>query len=106
MTKPKTKAKQEQVVAGRLASLGNPTRLRVYKLLVRAGPTGINVGGLQKRLGIPPSTLAHHLAALKEADLISQNRRGREITSIANYGVMGDLVDYLTDQCCVGLEDV
>lgn len=106
MVKSKTEVKQEQIAAERLASLGNPTRLRVYKLLVKAGHTGINVGGLQERLGIPPSTLAHHLAALKEAELISQNRRGREITSTANYGIMGDLVDYLTDQCCVGLEEL
>lgn len=97
---------QEQVVAERLASLGNPTRLQVYKLLVKAGAEGLNVGGLQERLQIPPSTLAHHLAALKQADLIIQNRRGREVTSTANYGVMGDLVDYLTDQCCVGLEKI
>jgi len=100
----KSKDKQEQAVAARLASLGNPTRLRVYKLLVKAGPAGINVGGLQERLGIPPSTLAHHLSALKQADLISQNRSGREVTSTANYGIMGDLVDYLTEQCCAGLE--
>jgi DNA-binding transcriptional ArsR family regulator len=100
----KSKAMREQMVAERLASLGNATRLRVYKLLVKAGPAGINVGGLQERLRIPPSTLAHHLSTLKQADLISQNRRGREVTSTANYSVMGDLVDYLTDQCCVGLE--
>jgi ArsR family transcriptional regulator, arsenate/arsenite/antimonite-responsive transcriptional repressor len=101
---PAIEPKTEDLAARRLASLGNRTRLRLYKLLVKAGPVGLNVGDLQGRLGVPPSTLAHHLSTLAQAGLIIQNRRGREVTSTANYGVMTGLVTYLADQCCVGLK--
>ncbi len=95
----------EDLAAQRLASLGNRTRLRLYKLLVKSGPEGLNVGELQNRLGVPPSTLAHHLSTLTLAGLIIQTRHGREKTSTVNYEVMTALVHYLTDQCCVGLTD-
>ena len=36
-----------------LAQLGNPTRLDIYRLLVRAGPDGMNIGDIQTRLGVP-----------------------------------------------------
>lgn len=93
----------EVQAARRLAALGNRTRLRLFKLLVKAGHGGLNVGDLQRHLGVAPSTLAHHLATLARADLIAQNRQGREIISTANYRSMNALTAYLTDQCCVGV---
>ena len=94
----------EEQAALRLSALGNPTRLRLFRLLVRAGPKGLNVGDLQRLLGVPGSTLAHHIAALVKADLLLQERRGREVICAANYGVMNGLVAYLTEQCCAGVE--
>ena len=47
--------KLEQV-AKQLEALGNPTRLQVYRLLVRAGDAGCPVGRIQERLDIPAST--------------------------------------------------
>ena len=52
---------QEEQAANGLAALGNRTRLRLYKLLVKAGAVGLNVGDIQSRIKIPASTLAHHL---------------------------------------------
>jgi ArsR family transcriptional regulator len=86
-----------------LAALGNPTRLRLFRLLVRAGPDGLNVGELQQLLEIPASTLAHHLATLARAGLVIQERRGREVICTASYGTMNELMTYLTDQCCTGV---
>lgn len=83
-----------------LSALGNESRLRIYRLLVRAGPEGLSVGAVQSRLAIPASTLAHHLAALRNAGLIGQRRKGRMITNSANYAAMDGLVDYLTEACC------
>ncbi len=97
-----TPANEEQA-ARRLAALGNRTRLRLFKLLVKAGPGGLNVGDLQRHLEVPASTLAHHLATLARADLVLQSRQGREIISTANYQSMNALTAYLTDQCCVGV---
>ena len=93
----------ESQAARELAALGNPTRLRVFKLLVKAGPDGLNVGDLQRLTGVPGSTLAHHLATLAHAQLVMQERRGREVISTASFHAMHALVAYLTDQCCEGV---
>ena len=83
-----------------LESLGNPTRLSVYQTLVRAGPDGLAVGQLQARLGIPASTLSHHIAHLMRNNLVSQQREGRVLRCTANYAAMNALLDFLTRECC------
>lgn len=83
-----------------LAALGNENRLRIYRLLVRAGRDGLNVGDVQERLGIPASTLSHHIGALREAGLVAQRREGRAIINSANYDSMDALLGYLTEECC------
>lgn len=60
--------------AARLEALGNPTRLKIYRMLVRAGDPGLSVGKLQSRLSIPASTLSHHLKTLIIVGLVSQER--------------------------------
>jgi ArsR family transcriptional regulator, arsenate/arsenite/antimonite-responsive transcriptional repressor len=86
-----------------LDALGNVKRLAIYRLLVRAGDDGLAVGDVQRALGIPASTLSHHVAWLGRAGLVTQERQGREIRCRADYGVMHALVDFLTDSCCVGV---
>ena len=95
----------EQKAADALAALGNRTRLRAFKLLVRAGREGTNVGTLQKHLGIPATTLAHHLATLTQAGLVDQERRGREVICTANYRAVNDVLAYVKAECCAGLQD-
>lgn len=92
------------MAADALAALGNRTRLRVFKLLVRAGTDGTNVGTIQRMLGVPATTLAHHLGTLTEAGLVGQERRGREVICTANYRVVSDLLDYVKAECCAGLD--
>ena len=91
---------KEDRAAQMLAALGNGSRLRIYRLLVRAGPAGLPVGEIQRQLDIPSSTLTHHIAALRQADLVQQRRKGREIFSFANYDNIDGLVAYLTEECC------
>jgi ArsR family transcriptional regulator len=95
----------EQKAADALAALGNRTRLRIFKLLVRAGREGTNVGTLQRHLGIPATTLAHHLATLTNASLVEQERRGREVICTANYKAVNDVLAYVKAECCAGLEN-
>ena len=95
----------EHKAADALAALGNRTRLRVFKLLVRAGREGTNIGTLQRHLEIPPTTLAHHLATLTQAGLMEQERRGREVICTANYKAVNDVLAYVKAECCAGLED-
>jgi DNA-binding transcriptional ArsR family regulator len=94
----------EQNAADAMAALGNRTRLRIFKLLVRAGRDGTNIGTLQRHLGIPATTLAHHLATLTQSGLLQQERRGREVICTANYKAVNDVLAYVKAECCAGLE--
>ncbi len=83
-----------------LESLGNDTRLSIFRMLVRAGPNGLPVGKLQTRLKIPGSTLSHHVARLVKHDLVAQCREGRVLRCTANYAKMNQLLGFLTKECC------
>ena len=82
-----------------LEKLGNPTRLEIFRLLVRAGAKGLAVGELQAHLNIPASTLSHHVAQLVNVGLVSQEREGRVLRCQPNFALMGTLVAYLTEEC-------
>lgn len=86
--------------AARLEALGNPTRLRIYRALVRAGQAGMPVGRLQERLKIPPSTLSHHIKTLVSVGLVAQVRESTTLVCHANYDAMQRLVDFLVAECC------
>lgn len=86
--------------AARLEALGNPTRLEIYRTLVKAGDDGLAVGALQSRLDIAGSTLSHHLKSLVVVGLVSQVRAGTTLICRANYDLMHALVGYLVDECC------
>jgi len=94
---------REQRAADALAALGNRTRLRVSSFLVRAGREGANVGAIQRVLGTPATTLAHHLSTLAQAGLIDQERRGREVICTANFKAVNDVLSYVKAECCAGV---
>jgi DNA-binding transcriptional ArsR family regulator len=83
-----------------LEALGNATRLQVYRSLVRAGDGGLPVGRLQETLGIPASTLSHHLQRLIATGLVTQERQATTLICRANYPAMSSLVGFLVDECC------
>ena len=87
--------------AKQLEALGNPTRLQLYRALVRAGDPGLPVGRLQEKLGIAASTLSHHLHRLMLTGLVTQERQATTLICRANYAAMDRLVGYLVDECCV-----
>ncbi len=88
-------------VAKQLEALGNPTRLRVYRALVRVGNEGLPVGHIQEKLHIAASTLSHHLHRLILTGLVTQERQATTLICRANYPAMNDLVGFLVDECCV-----
>jgi DNA-binding transcriptional ArsR family regulator len=91
-------------VALSLAALGHDTRLEIFRLLVRAGDDGLNVGQIGQHLNMAASTLAHHLGALVDAGLVIQERRGRQILNRVDYEAMRRTVSFLTSECCVGVK--
>lgn len=90
-----------EIVAKALKELGHPTRLSIYRLVVRAGHTGIAVGDIQKKIAIPGSTLSHHISGLVTVGLISQRRESRTLFCIAEYEKLQSVVNFLEDECCV-----
>jgi ArsR family transcriptional regulator, arsenate/arsenite/antimonite-responsive transcriptional repressor len=93
------KVKLEQA-ARQLEALGNPTRLKVYRVLVRAGDAGLPVGRLQQRVGVAASTLSHHLHRLILTWLVTQERQSTTLICRANYPAMDALLGFLADECC------
>jgi ArsR family transcriptional regulator, arsenate/arsenite/antimonite-responsive transcriptional repressor len=91
--------------AAQLEALGNPTRLSIYRTLVRAGESGLSVGRLQAKIGAAASTLSHHLQKLIQVELVSQERHGTTLICRANYRQMKALVGYLVDECCADAKE-
>ena len=86
--------------AARLEALGNPTRLKIYRTLVRAGAEGMPVGRLQTKLDAAASTLSHHIKSLVIVGLVTQVRDGATLVCHANYDVMRELLGFMAEQCC------
>ena len=87
-----------------LDKLGNPTRLEIVRLLVRAGDDGLPVGDIRRHTGVPASTLPHHILHLVSGGLIRQVRHGRVLRCKLDYALMRALVDMLTEECCAGVD--
>jgi len=89
------------------AAVGSEPRLEVLLALVRAGRDGLTVGDVQDRVGLPASTLAHHLRFLAAGGLIEQERQGRAVVSRAAFSRIEALAGFLLNECCVdaALED-
>jgi len=87
--------------ASLLSQLGNITRLKIVRELVRAGDAGMPVGDIRNILGIPNSTLSHHLSHLRSAGLVRQEREGTVLRCFVNYDHIDGIVSFLTEECCV-----
>jgi len=85
-----------------LAALAQDTRLKVFRLLVEAGPEGLAAGRIGEQLDLPPATLSFHLAQLAQAGLAQSRQDGRFVIYSADFQNMNELVSYLTDNCCGG----
>ena len=85
-----------------LAALAQESRLRIYRLLVEAGPEGMAAGSIGEKLGLPAATLSFHLSGLTRAGLAKSRQAGRFVIYSADYQNMNALVAYLTENCCGG----
>lgn len=87
-----------------MAELGHAKRLSIYKLLVKAGPDGLAMGEIGRKLKIPNSTLSHHIQRLANVDLIKQDHKKQFIYCIAQFKQLSALINYLSAECCQGIE--
>jgi ArsR family transcriptional regulator, arsenate/arsenite/antimonite-responsive transcriptional repressor len=86
--------------ADMLAALGTETRLRIVRLLLSAHPEGLVVGEIGSELGIPPSTLSHHLEKLRNEGLVSVRRESTFLRCTANTWALQEVVGFLFAECC------
>ena len=93
--------KEKDAVAS-LAALAQAMRLRIFRALIGAGPQGMTPGALSAMLDVPASTLSFHLKELMHADLVTQERDGRNLIYRASIVRMNELLAYLTSHCCNG----
>ena len=94
-----------QAVAA-LGALAQETRLAVFRLLVRQGPSGLPAGAVAESLGVQPSTLSFHLAHLERAGLLRSWRVQRQIFYAIDFAGMRTLLAFLTDDCCRGHPEI
>lgn len=87
-----------------LGALAQEHRLALFRLLVQAGDKGMSAGAIAEALGVPNSSLSFHLAQLRTAGLILQERQHRTLIYRANYPAMDSLIAYLMENCCGGAE--
>ena len=87
-----------------LGALAHEHRLAIYRLLVQAGETGLAVGAIGDKLKLAPATLSFHLAALRQAGLVTARRDSRTLYQAADYGAMNGLIGYLSENCCQGAD--
>jgi ArsR family transcriptional regulator, arsenate/arsenite/antimonite-responsive transcriptional repressor len=85
-----------------LAALGQPTRLEIFRLLMRHEPHGLAAGALAEAIGCPHTTLSSHIGILARAGLVRGAREGRSITYRADVDGMRTLIGFLVTDCCNG----
>lgn len=86
--------------ADMFSAMGTEPRLRIMRLLLSAHPEGMVVGEIGENLGIPASTLSHHLEKLKNEDLVRVRREGTFLWYSANADALQELLGFLYAECC------
>lgn len=81
-------------------ALSQETRLRAFRLLVKAGTEGLAAGMLSEQLGTPHNTMSFHLSHLANAGLVSFRKNGRSVIYSANFDAMRDLIGFMVEDCC------
>jgi len=99
-TKRARNAERVARFADMFSAMGTEPRLRIMQLLLSAHPDGLVVGEIQSELGIPNSTLSHHLEKLKNEDLVRVRRDSTFLWYTANTEVLQDLLGFLYAECC------
>lgn len=89
-----------------LAALAHPQRLRIFRLLVLEGPSGLAASEIAEAVQASPTGASFHLKELDRAGLIRGMRDGRYVRYAVSVEGMRQLLDYLTEDCCQGRPDL
>jgi ArsR family transcriptional regulator len=86
--------------ADRFSALGAEPRLQILRVLLASHPTGLVAGEIQGELGIPASTLSHHLEKLKQVGLIKMRRESTYLWYSADTDALREVMNFLYEECC------
>jgi DNA-binding transcriptional ArsR family regulator len=99
----RAKPTEEEITrfADMFSAMGTGPRLRIMRVLLSAHPDGMIVSDIGAELGIPASTLSHHLEKLKNEDLVKVRREGTYLWYSANSDALQELLGFLYAECCM-----
>lgn len=80
-------------VSTTLKAMSDNTRREILEMLRREGKMA--AGDIAARFDMTNATISHHLAILKEAELISDDRKGKYIYYEINTSVFDDLIKWI-----------
>ncbi|MGH6865517.1 MAG: ArsR/SmtB family transcription factor [Methyloceanibacter sp.] len=89
-----------------LSALGQESRLRVFRLLIRRGPEGMPAGDIAQQLNVPANTMSSHLAVLSRAGLVISRKQGRSVIYGVDVEGTRKLLSFLVEDCCQGKRKV
>jgi ArsR family transcriptional regulator, arsenate/arsenite/antimonite-responsive transcriptional repressor len=89
-----------------LTALAQEHRLKIFRLLVWRGPSGLPAGEIGSEVGISPTSASFHLKELERTGLLQSTREGRFIRYAVNIEAMRQLLGFLTEDCCQGNPEI
>lgn len=87
-------------IAAAFAALGQPSRLKIVRLLLSAYPKGLPAGEIQKELSIAAPTLSHHLDKLRQVGIVTAEKDRQWIWYSVRSESLKSLIDFLFEECC------
>ncbi len=84
------------------SALSQEMRLKVFRLLMQAGDTGMAAGEIASKMDVRQNTMSNHLAILTRAGLVRNKRDGRSIIYYPNFNGLRDVLEFLMEDCCGG----
>ena len=96
----------EEIIPNRLATLGHPQRLALFRLLMRRYPDRVPATELALALGLKPNTLSTYIGALMQSGLVTQERQGTSLRYAIDLGAARDTIGYLLNDCCRGRPEI
>ena len=85
-----------------LGALAQESRLKVFRLLIRAGRRGMAAGDIARTLHVPHNTMSSHLAILSRAKLVNARKESRSVIYGVDLEGTRALLSFLVQDCCQG----
>ena len=94
------------MIPNRLATLGHPQRLALFRLLMRRYPDRVPATELAQALDLKPNTLSTYVNALMQAGLVTRERVGTSLRYAIQMDAAQETIDYLLRDCCRGRPEI